>query len=84
MTWIHNTRNVNEKTTTEDHYFIYSLKEAGARPFANQAGTLGDREQPALDAGHGLQRRRLPGESEERGRSDEYSAETGLADAENL
>ena len=32
--WIRNTRHVdnkNDKTTTEDHYFIYSLKEAQAK-----------------------------------------------------
>lgn len=31
VAWIHNTRNVDNKTSTEDHYFIYSLKGARAQ-----------------------------------------------------
>ena len=31
VAWLHNPRNVNEKTTAEGHYFIYSLKEAQAQ-----------------------------------------------------
>jgi len=52
------------------------LKEAQEKNLLrHQTKTLGDREQPTLDAGHGLQRGRLPCESKECGRSDEYSAE---------
>ncbi len=48
--WIRNTRHVdnkNDKTTTEDHYFIYSLK-AQAKGLLRIKREHYDREQPAL------------------------------------